>query len=196
MPVVGYLFGCINSSIILTRLIEKKDVRDFGSKNAGFTNTLRHFKLRTAVLVFLGDSLKAAVALSIAKLTAPGNGTVLYLTALGVILGHNFPFIHHFKGGKGVLVSIVAVMFADWRIGLIILVAAVTIMLISRYVSLGSIVGSVLFPILTVIFHFNDIAIIFFSVAVSLLSIFMHRKNIYRLYIGTENRFGGGKKNG
>lgn len=196
MLAAGYLLGCINSSIILTRLIEKKDVREFGSKNAGFTNTLRNFKLSTAVLVFAGDSFKAVVALSLALFFAPDNKIAMYSAAVGVVLGHNFPVIYGFKGGKGVLVSIVAILFCDWRIGIIVFVLSVAVMFISRYVSLGSVFGAILLPILAAAFNFGDANFLLFSVIISLLSIYMHRQNIERLLAGTENRFGRRKGDG
>ncbi|MCK9478081.1 MAG: glycerol-3-phosphate 1-O-acyltransferase PlsY [Firmicutes bacterium] len=193
LSIAGYFLGCINSSIILTRLIEKKDVRQFGSKNAGFTNTLRSFRMRTAILVFVGDALKAAVALSLTLLFAP---QALYFVAISVIIGHNFPIFYGFKGGKGVLVSIVSILFCDWRVGLIIFAVSVAIMFISGYVSLGSVIGAVLLPIMALIFRFGDIQFLLFSIVISALSIFMHRQNIHRLLLGTENRFGRRKSGG
>ena len=192
--VIGYLFGCFNSSIVLTRLIEK-DVRNYGSGNAGFTNTLRNFSLLTAVLVFVCDAIKAAAAIFISLLIAPDNDMALYASAIGVILGHNFPFLYRFKGGKGVLVSSVAIFFADWRIGIAVFVISVLIMFATRYVSLGSLTGAVIFPLLSFYFHSGDTSFIIFSLVVSLLGIYMHRSNIKRLIEGKENRFGKGKNN-
>ncbi|OQB15681.1 MAG: Glycerol-3-phosphate acyltransferase [Firmicutes bacterium ADurb.Bin193] len=185
----GYLLGCINSSIILTRLLEKKDVREFGSGNPGFTNTLRSFKRSTAILVFAGDAIKAVIALLIAKIFLPDSDLALYAAGIGVILGHNFPLFHKFKGGKGILVSSVAIMFADWRIGLIIFVVSVFIMFASRYVSLGSITGAVMLPVLAFLFHPGDMPFLMYSLVVSILAIYKHRQNIVRLLNGTENRF-------
>ncbi|MDR0405219.1 MAG: glycerol-3-phosphate acyltransferase [Clostridiales bacterium] len=185
----GYLFGCVNSSIILTTLLEKKDVRDFGSGNAGFTNTLRNFRLRTAILVFAGDALKAAAALTLAVVFAKGNSLALFGAGVGVILGHNFPFVHKFKGGKGVLVSCVALFFADWRMGIAVLLLAVAVMLITGYVSLGSLTGAVLLPVLTVALHRGDMLFLAFSLVVAGLSVYTHRENIKRLRGGTEHRF-------
>lgn len=185
----GYLLGCINFSIILTKLLEKKDVRNFGSGNAGFTNTLRNFKLRTAILVFIGDALKAVFAILLAFLLVPDNKTAVFAASLGTILGHNFPALYNFKGGKGVLVSIVAIFFTDYRIGLIIFVGSLLIMFITGYVSLGSIIGAVAFPILTIIFHLSKPSYIIFAIIVGGLSVFMHRSNIKRLLSGEENCF-------
>lgn len=186
---IGYLFGCVNFSIILTKLLEKKDVRDFGSGNAGFTNTLRNFRLRTAVLVFIGDALKAVCAILLAYLIMPDNKTAVFAASLGTIFGHNFPAIYKFKGGKGVLVSTVAIFFTDFCIGLVIFVGCVLIMFITGYVSLGSVIGAVAFPILTIIFHPAKPSYIVFAVVVGALSVFMHRQNIKRLLAGEENCF-------
>lgn len=185
----GYLFGCINFSIILTKLLEKKDVRDYGSGNAGFTNTLRNFRLRTAVLVFIGDALKAVCAILLAMLIMPDSQMAVFAASMGTILGHNFPAFYKFKGGKGVLVSTVAIFFTDFRIGLIIFAVCVLIMFITGYVSLGSIIGAVAFPILTIIFHPTQPSYIIFAVIVGALGVFMHRHNIKRLLAGEENCF-------
>ena len=185
----GYLLGCVNFSIILTKRLEKKDVRDFGSGNAGFTNTLRNFKRKTAVMVFAGDALKAVVAVLLAKLLMPGNQYAMFAASLGTILGHNFPVFYGFRGGKGVLVSVVGIFFTDYRIGFIVLIGSVFIMFATGYVSLGSLSGASLFPILTAIVHTLQAEYIVFAVLIALLNIFMHRSNIVRLAHGKENCF-------
>ena len=103
------------------------------------------------------------------------------------------PIYFGFHGGKGILVSMVAMLFANWWIGLIVLVFALIVMAVSKYVSLGSILGSVLLVILSLIFGGGDIAYILFCVILAVLAVFMHRANIKRLVNGTENKLGSKK---
>ena len=106
MLIVGYLIGALNFSIILSRFFLKQDVRTMGSKNAGFTNTLRSFGKAKGAIVFLGDILKTVLVMVIAKIYGDGNVFVSYAAGLGAILGHIYPVYFGFKGGKGILTII------------------------------------------------------------------------------------------
>ena len=186
--VIAYLLGSINTSIIVGKIKSGKDIRNFGSGNAGATNTLRTFGKIAAVLVILGDVLKAVVSILIAKLWL-GEQIAMYVASVGVILGHNFPVLFGFKGGKGIVVSAVACLFTDWRIGLPIVIVALLIMFTTKYVSLGSILGACFMIVLGLIIRRPfDIEYTVFSCVVALLAIVMHRKNIVRLLKGTENK--------
>ncbi len=194
---IAYLLGSINTSIIVGRLMSGEDIRNHGSGNAGATNTLRTFGKGAAILVLLGDALKAVIALLIAKYIFKNIDNAVYVAGIGVTLGHNFPVFFRFKGGKGIVVSTVAILFADWQIGLIAIFIALTIMATSKYVSLGSIIGAVSIIVLGIILRgFNDTSYIIFSVILGGLAIIMHRKNIVRLIKGTENKLGASKKKG
>lgn len=191
--VVAYLLGSINTSIIVSKFMIGDDIRNHGSGNAGATNTLRTVGKKGAIFVVLGDVLKAVVAVLIAKLISNSPNAV-YIAGLGAVLGHNFPLYFGFKGGKGIIVSAVIILFADPLLGLITMVAAISIMAVSRYVSLGSVLGAVLFVILALVFNTSDTEFIIFAATLALLAIYMHRSNISRLIAGKENKLSFGSK--
>lgn len=194
----AYLLGSINTSIIFGKVKAGKDIRKFGSGNAGATNTLRTFGKSAALFVVIGDVIKTVIALLIARFILKSDDSV-YLASIGVILGHNFPLYFGFKGGKGIVVSATACLFTDYRIGLAVIIISVLIMIITKYVSLGSIFGAVLMPVAGLIIRGYDVHYLFFSLIVGGLAVFMHRKNIIRLVNGTENKLSfskGEKSNG
>ena len=185
--IIAYILGSINTSIIVGKIKSGEDIRKFGSGNAGATNTLRTFGKSAAILVVLGDVLKAVISIIIAKLIWNENLAV-YISSIGVILGHNFPIFFGFKGGKGIVVSATASLFADWRVGLVIIIISLLIMLITKYVSLGSVIGACFIVVFGLIFRGIDIEFLVFSIIVGGLAIIMHKKNIVRLIKGTENK--------
>lgn len=200
--IVAYLIGSVSSAIIVGRVMTGEDIRKKGSGNAGATNTLRTLGKKAAAIVTVCDCLKAVVAILIAKLIAYLAGmdgylsdVAVYTAGIGAALGHNFPVYFGFKGGKGILVSMVAMLFADWRIGLAVMVVAILIMAVTRYVSLGSVLGAVLLVVLALIFRIGDTPYIVFCVICAALAVFMHRSNIKRLLSGTENKLGSKKTN-
>lgn len=200
--IVAYLIGSVSSAIIVGRVMTGEDIRKKGSGNAGATNTLRTLGKKAAAIVTVCDCLKAVVAILIAKLIAYLAGmdgylsdVAVYTAGIGAALGHNFPVYFGFKGGKGILVSMVAMLFADWRIGLAVMVVAILIMAVTRYVSLGSVLGAVLLVVLALIFRMGDTPYIVFCVICAALAVFMHRSNIKRLLSGTENKLGSKKTN-
>lgn len=200
--IVAYLIGSVSSAIIVGRVMTGEDIRKKGSGNAGATNTLRTLGKKAAAIVTVCDCLKAVVAILIAKLVAYLAGmdgylsdVAVYTAGIGAALGHNFPVYFGFKGGKGILVSMVAMLFADWRIGLAVMVVAILIMAVTRYVSLGSVLGAVLLVVLALIFRMGDTPYIVFCVICAALAVFMHRSNIKRLLSGTENKLGAKKTN-
>ncbi len=193
--VVAYLLGSINTSIIVSKILIGDDIRNHGSGNAGATNTLRTVGKKGAVLVVLGDVLKAIIAIMLAKFITRDSSTATYIAGIGAVLGHNFPLYFKFKGGKGIIVSTVAILFADPILGLITAIIAILIMAISKYVSLGSISGAVLFVVLALIFRNNNPDFVVFATILALLAIYMHRSNIARLLAGQENKLNFSKKN-
>lgn len=188
--VVAYLLGSINTSIIVSKIMIGDDIRKHGSGNAGATNTLRTVGKKGALYVVLGDVLKAVVAILFAKLAPFTTVNAIYIAGIGAVLGHNFPLYFQFKGGKGIVVSLVAILFADPILGLVTFVAAIAIMAITRYVSLGSMLGAVIFAILSLIFKAGNTDFIVFSFILAILAIYMHRENLARLLAGTENKLG------
>lgn len=186
--IISYLMGSINTSIIASKIIIGDDIRNHGSGNAGATNALRTLGKKGAIIVLLGDALKAALAILIARVISQNNNTATYIAALGTVLGHNFPVYFGFRGGKGVVVSLVSILFADWRIGIVVAIISILIMALSKYVSLGSISGAVLFVVLSFIFHLDNPDFIVFAFMLAFLAIYMHRTNIVRLINKTENK--------
>ncbi len=187
--VIAYLLGSINSSILTGKLFGIKDIREHGSGNAGATNTLRTLGKRAAAVTLLGDVLKGVIAIIISRII--GDGVLCtYAAGLFVVLGHNFPVFFGFKGGKGILTSIAVIYMTDWRIGIILTVVSIGIMAVTKYVSLGSVVGAILFPVLVAVFHPGDFVILTFAVILGLLAVIRHRANIKRLINGTENKLG------
>lgn len=223
VAVISYLIGSINFSILLSKAISGKDIRESGSGNAGATNMLRTHGKKMGVITLLLDVLKGVVAIlfaifvvqllnqyrlvsfptSLAQ-TAPlpemiDIMPVKYLAGVCVILGHNFPLYFGFKGGKGVATSLGVVMMLDWKIGLIVAVFAIAIMAITRYVSLGSIIGGAAFIIAEfakafITHEYNAVQLVCVVIIGGLL-IARHHANISRLIHGTENKLSFKKSN-
>lgn len=188
---IGYLLGSMNSSLIVGK-VYGTDIRKHGSGNAGTTNALRVLGKKAALFVLLGDVLKGVLAYLIGYWIGGNNGAMA--GGIAAILGHNWPLYFGFKGGKGALTSITVVFLMDAYIGLIILGAFVLVVACTRYVSLGSIVGGILFPLLSVFVFHKGSEFIVFSLILSLLVIIRHHANIKRLFKGTESKLGAKKK--
>ncbi len=201
---LAYLIGSVNFAIIVTRIFAKKDIRNYGSGNAGMTNVLRTVGKLPALLVTIGDFCKGMLAVFLGHLLLAwiGGGVPFYadyLIALLVMLGHCFPVFYGFKGGKGILVSAGVILVLNWQVFLVILAVFVIVVVISRIVSLASISAAVAFPIATLVFALIYSAPHPFLDTLSALLIggiviFMHRSNIKRLLNGTENKLGQKKK--
>jgi len=189
--IVAYLLGNLNGAVIISRLIGKKDVREQGSGNAGLTNFLRMYGPSTAILVVAIDVLKAVGACIVGKLLlAPyGYGQEgLLLGGLAVNLGHDFPALLGFRGGKGVLCGITAAFMADWRCALLVILVFAICLWLTRYVSLSSILGALTFAVAFPIAHRQNVLLAIMGAALGLFIIFMHRSNISRLLKGTERK--------
>ena len=201
----GYLIGSINSSIVLSKL-KKNDIREHGSGNAGATNTLRVMGKSAAVVVVLGDALKAVVTFLLAwlighsfGLDAAGTQYCKYIAALFTILGHNFPVFFGFKGGKGILTSTTIIFLFNWQIGIMVLLVGVALIVLTRYVSVGSLVGCVLYPMFVLSFnsgetYFYKKAHLILALVLGILGIWRHKSNIKKLLKGKESRIGEQKK--
>ncbi|MBQ7794632.1 MAG: glycerol-3-phosphate 1-O-acyltransferase PlsY [Clostridia bacterium] len=206
--IAAYLIGSVNTSIILSKALYGSDIRQTGSGNAGTTNMLRTHGKKMAAFTLIGDVLKGVVAVLLAMLAdnqladVPANGTLLaslpYIAGFFVVLGHNFPVFFQFRGGKGVATSLGVILTLDWKIGLTVLVIALAIMAISRYVSLGSVIAAFLFPVLHLasglIGGDIDVMSVVFAAALAVLIIARHHSNISRLIRGTENKLGAKKE--
>ena len=194
--ILGYLLGSINTSVILSKLVYKEDIREMGSGNAGTTNALRTFGKKAAVITLAGDFLKGILAVLLAWLIAPEDSSELAGVIAGacVILGHNFPLYFGFKGGKGVLTTLAVMLMLAPIPAVISLIAFIVVVAISRYVSLGSMVAAFILPFL--IYLRGDYIsvpggptyIFWLSVGVAALIIVRHHANIGRLIRGEESK--------
>ena len=199
---IAYLLGSISFSVIFSKKFAGFDVRDKGSKNAGTTNVLRTVGKKAAAITLICDILKGVVAILVAlianKLVEGSNGELLVqIAGVFVILGHTFPIFFWFRGGKGIATALGVLLITNYQIGLICLVFALVIMLITRIVSIGSILAAILFPILTIFINENYIVgnnYIIFGILIALLVIFNHRANLKRILSGTENKLSFKKK--
>ncbi len=187
----GYLLGNLNGAVTVSRLLGKKDVREQGSGNAGLTNFLRVYGPSSAVLVIAIDVLKAVGACLLGKalLTPYGYGQEgVLIGGLAVNLGHDFPALLGFRGGKGVLCGITAAFMADWRCALVVIAVFALCLWLTRYVSLSSILGALTFAVTFPITHHKSISAAVMGAALGLFIVFMHRSNISRLIKGTERK--------
>ena len=186
----GYLLGNLNGSVCVSALMHD-DVRSHGSGNAGLTNFIRNYGAGRAFLVILIDAGKAIVAcLAGGLLLAPYGCWLegLTLGGLAVMLGHDYPALLGVRGGKGLLSGLFVALVVDWRIALIILTVFAVVYLATKYVSLGSVLAAVAFGICFVIFHHDNLYVMLGGIAMSALTIFMHRGNIVRLVKGNERK--------
>lgn len=187
VAIVSYLFGSLNFSIIVSKYANGSDIRGFGSGNAGITNYIRSFGAKSALGVLLGDVLKCVVPVLLAGWMVGFMGKLI--AGIAVILGHMFPIFFRFKGGKGVLTTAALILVLDWRIFLICISFFIGIVLVTKYVSLGSVCAVAALPICTWLFYGAHLQFIVATSVIAALVIFMHRANIKRLIEGTESKF-------
>jgi len=191
---IGYFIGSISSSYLIGKLNGNIDIRQYGSGNLGATNAFRVLGLKAGVGVFAADLLKGVVATLIGMWIAGDIGGLV--GGLAAVLGHNWPVFLGFKGGKGVATSMGLIFTLFPWIGLILVIVGFIVILITRYVSLASLIGSILFPVLVAVFGYGSVYVII-SVIMAGLAIFRHKSNIIRLVQGRENKidFSLGPKN-
>ena len=185
--ITAYLIGSVNPAIIFSRVFFHEDIRSFGSGNAGTTNTLRTYGKRMAVLIFILDLVKSAVAILLGSLilTRQIGGAV---AALFVVLGHMFPIYYKFKGGKGVACTAICILILSPAAFVILLPLFVVIVALTRYISLGSIISAMMFPFLSHVFYRQHGWITLSAFCIAALVVFMHRENIKRLMSGKESK--------
>ena len=198
---VSYLLGCFNGAVIVSKYILRDDVRNHGSGNAGLTNFHRTFGGGLTLVVILCDVLKAVLAVLLGSWLFGGNPMLgKYFAALFCLLGHMFPFMFHFKGGKGILSGGTIALMIDWRVALVVWGGFLILAVLTRYVSLGSLWAGASFPFATWIFHPGtagpDPAIIALAFLLGGLVVWQHRGNAQRLLHGTERKFSLHKKEG
>ena len=198
IAVASYFCGCFNGSVIVSKYILRDDVRNHGSGNAGLTNFYRTFGGPLTFVVILTDVLKAIVAvwvgILVAKFYAPAfwDGTLVplgkYWAGLFCLLGHMFPCMFGFRGGKGILSGGTIVWMIDWRVALVVWGGFLVLFLLTKWVSLGSVWAGASFPFATW-FVFRDWILLALAVLIGGLIVWKHRGNIKRILKGEESKF-------
>lgn len=187
----SYLLGNLNGSVCVSALVANDDVRKHGSGNAGLTNFFRSYGGWSTLLVILVDAVKTIAAGYGAGWMLASFGYYregLVLGAVMVSLGHDFPALLGFKGGKGILCGFTAALILDWQIALLMLAVFVVAFAATQYVSLGSVLGALTCSVSFGIVYFGNWTLMAGGIFLGLLAIFMHRTNIRRLLKGTESK--------
>lgn len=194
VAVVAYFLGCFNGAVIVSKYILRNDIRNHGSGNAGLTNFHRVFGGGLTFVVILCDVLKAILAVLIGTMvigTVVGGwmGPVLgkYWAGLFCLLGHMFPCMFQFKGGKGILSGGTIALMLDWRIALVVWGGFLILTALTRWVSLGSCWAGASFPFATW-FVYHDVILLLLAILIGGLILWKHRTNIGRLLKGEENK--------
>ena len=196
---VSYLLSNLNGAVCISTLMHD-DVRSHGSGNAGLTNFIRNYGAGRAISVILIDAGKAVLSCLVTGLLLEPYDMGAAGAALGgtaVMLGHVFPALLGFKGGKGILSGFFVALVLDWRIALLILAVFAIAYGLTRYVSLGSVLGAVAFGVGFAVLHNDDLMVMICGIIMPALAIYMHRQNIVRLLKGQErktNLFGRGER--
>lgn len=204
IALISYLLGSVNLSIILSKLMGKGDIREHGSGNAGTTNTLRTLGKLPAIIVLIWDILKGVISVLLAKwiitlggadidanILAESKDWAMVISAVMAVLGHNFPIYFGFRGGKGVATSLGVIIAIEWPIAIACAVFAIVMMLLTRMVSVGSVLVAILYPILTFFVGTefdNSWIYLGFSLLLAASVLIRHRANIKRILNGTENK--------
>ncbi|MBQ7000819.1 MAG: glycerol-3-phosphate acyltransferase [Oscillospiraceae bacterium] len=185
-----YFLGNHNGAICVSHMLHD-DVREHGSGNAGLTNFIRNYGANRSILVILIDVLKAVLACWLGRALFTPYGYGLEGAAVGglcLMLGHDFPALMGFRGGKGILSGWFIAWMVDWRVGALIAVVFFSAYLATQYVSLGSVLAAAAFGVGFAIWHLHNPVVLGCGLAMSLLTIFQHRGNIVRLVKGQERK--------
>ena len=196
--ICGYVVAGMNPAIALSKAVYKKDIRECGSGNPGFTNFKRTLGNRWAWWVLVLDLSKAAVVVGLFAWLLSRQGVDFQLaaayTGIFCMLGHAFPFQYRFKGGKGFLVCLSTMYVIDWRVGLISTGIMVALLLITKYMSLSTTVAMLLCPVLLIPLG-ASVPVILMAAACAVFMAIRHKENFKRLIQGKESKFRlGGKK--
>ena len=201
--VAAYFLGCFNGAVIVSKYILRDDVRTHGSGNAGLTNFYRTFGGPLTAVVILTDVLKAVLAvllsrwlmfhgftifLSAASTTALYDAIAKYWAGLFCLLGHMFPVMFKFKGGKGILSGGTIAIMIDWRVALVVWGGFLVLAILTKWVSLGSIWAGASFPFATW-FVYHNWLLLALAIFLGGLIVWKHRGNLKRILSGTESKF-------
>lgn len=188
---VSYLLGNLNGAVCMSAIVAGDDVRSHGSGNAGLTNFIRNYGSKSALFVVAIDLGKAVISCLCAGLLLEPYGLYregLMLGTVGVMLGHDFPALLGFRGGKGIMCGFGVALVMDWRVAALLLVVFFAAYFLTRYVSLGSVLGAVAFGIGFSVVYRDSPLLIAASLLLAALTIFMHRENVRRLLKGEERK--------
>lgn len=195
----GYLLGNLNGAVSISTLMND-DVRSHGSGNAGLTNFIRNYGTAKALYVVMVDAVKAILSCLVTGALMLPYGYQLegaILGGLAVMLGHVFPVLLGFRGGKGILSGLFIALIVDWRVAVIIAAVFFGVYFVTHIVSLSSVLAAVTFGASFCLLHYSNLVIVISSLMMMALTIFMHRSNIQRLLAGQEVKtdlFAKGKK--
>ena len=203
---IGYVFGLFQTSYIIGKM-HKTDIREHGSGNAGTTNALRTFGKKAGAMTLVGDCLKCVLAIVVVRLifadrTAEMIPLLCIYAAAGCILGHNFPITLGFRGGKGIAATAGIIFSIDWRLTVICLSCFILLVAVTRYVSLGSLVVSVILLVWDAVQNLRGayglipgrLEFTAVTAVITVMAFWRHRANIGRLLKGTENKVGAKKQ--
>jgi acyl phosphate:glycerol-3-phosphate acyltransferase len=188
LVILAYLIGSISFAVIVSRALGLPDPHTYGSGNPGATNVLRTGSKKAAVLTLVGDALKGALAVALARAIVSGQGHEDYAVAavaLAAFVGHLYPVYFRFRGGKGVATAAGILLALDWRLGLCVLGVWLLVAFVSRYSSLAALVSAIAAPVAA--WWWLDDAYLAASIfAIAALLVMRHAANIRKLLAGTE----------
>ena len=204
--VIAYLLGSISPAILVGRCFAKTDIREMGSGNAGATNVLRSLGKVPAIITTAGDLAKSVVAVLLSRLFMTNLGgdfnvdqsvrIGMYIAGVVCILGHLFPLYYGFRGGKGVMATLGMLLVVDWRVALAALGGFILVVVLTRYVSLGSMIAGVVMTAATFVFCYAvdglalnlSLLCTVFPAIITVVVTIKHSANIRRLINGTESK--------
>lgn len=186
---LAYLIGSFSSAYFLGKTSKNIDIRSYGSGNAGATNALRVLGKKMGALTFFMDFIKGIIAVFIGNAIFGFTGSLL--AGVFVVLGHNWPVFLGFKGGKGIATSFGVLLALNWQTALLCFLIGAIVIIITRYVSLGSIIAAIAAPIIIVLTTQSIDKYLYITIVIlASLSVSRHKANILRLCKGEENRLG------
>lgn len=185
--VVGYLIGCISFGYLTGKIFKGKDIREVGSGNAGTANAIRNYGWAIGLITFAGDVLKGAAA-ALIGMAICGAEIGIYIGGIAVVLGHIWPVFLKFRGGKGVATSLGVFLVMMPLQAAVVFAVCIIIIALTKTMSLGSLIGTVLMVVCSFVFYFGVIGNHITSVLLLILVLYSHRQNIKRLAEGKENQ--------
>ncbi|WP_129596395.1 glycerol-3-phosphate 1-O-acyltransferase PlsY [Anaerophilus nitritogenes] len=182
--VISYLLGNFSTSVIISKVLANIDIRNYGSGNAGATNVYRTLGAKAAILTLLGDALKGVIAVAIGRVL--GGENIALICGVLVIIGHNWPILFGFKGGKGIATAIGVGLCVHYLAAIICIFIGIVILVKTKYVSLASITAISIFPFL--LLFDKGINYFIFGLVIAVMALYRHRQNIDRLMKGIESK--------